>query len=598
MDLFQAHTATLLQPFFRGLDRADTFYDVWDELDARRMIEAGLVKPMGTDAISRALARLYLGNGREIIVQELMKRYPRSWEKMPVAPLAYPRLWARSDSGAYAQPATRYLVDGEGATLDADAPLGEAFGVVLDKSRHDEKMQEAELRAMCGVRTVFVHVGYFPATDGEPGYCTEHIYWPHDVAVVTLPTAPSEEGAIVFVALRQTAPGMREQWLLYKRDLVTAEDGTVDLLGWQTAVYTAEQGAVTWQEYAGKLLPVVALRIEQPDGGFWPAPNHDAYHQSVGLNVNRANMEQVTDLQAHSLMAVSSDTYDEREQPVGPDAVMKLRAGENAQWITPSPAFDAMRENIDEKQRAIATVNGNNPNAYSAKATQPESGIARIIANLPHEQRLKQLRPVVKRFDERVCRVLLDVSDAFDDEVPLFGEVVRPRVELGQTPMYEDPEVKQRRALIDLEKGVMTLAEYAVEVGRYSSIDDAVADGIPNERRAAASAGAAPRSGGGVMDALLAGVDVEREDAPAVEAEAPAVAAPAAEAQAITVNELTLGIERLGRLGDMEGLNALRAKLAAVLGVPAPAPIESGELAEEAEVVNDAIGTAPRRPGA
>ena len=459
-------------------------------------------------------------------------------------------------------------------------------------------MQEAELRAMCGVRTVFLHIGFFPSTDGEPGYCTEHLYWPHDVAVVTLPTAPSEEGAIVFVALRQTAPGMREQWLLYKRDLVSNEDGTVDLLGWQTALFTATQGAVTWSEYAGKLLPVVALRIEQPDGGFWPAPNHDAYHQSVGLNINRANMEQVTDLQAHSVMAISSDTYDEKEQPVGPDAVLRLRNGENAQWITPSPAFEAMRENVDEKQRAIATVNGNNPGAYSAKAAQPESGIARIIANLPHEQRLKQLRPVVKRFDERVCRVLLDVSDAFDDDVPLFGEVVRPRVELGQTPMYEDPEAKQRRALIDLEKGVLTLAEYAVEVGRYSSIDDAVADGIPNERRAAASAGGAmgaPRSGG-VMDALLAGVDVGREEASTINTEAPAVAAPVADEQTISVNELTLGIERLGRLGDIEGLNALRAKLAAVLGVPAPAPIESEDLAQEAEVVNEAIDGQPGRP--
>lgn len=561
MDLFASQTRIALAPFFAGLNRSDSSPELWSGLDVQKLIALASVKPMGTDAASRALARLYLGNGREIIVQELMRRYPRSWESMPVAPLAYPRLWARSDSGAYASPASRYLVGDDKQSMK-EGPATEAFDDVLDRARHDEQMQEAELRAMCGVRTVFAHVGWLEGIDGDPGRPLIHLYWPHDVVVLTLPTAPSEPESIVFVALRQTAPGKDETWLCYKRDVDADDEGAFALGSWQTTVFDSRQEAAAWTEYAGKLLPVVALRTEQPDGGFWPSVDHDALAQSIGLNVNRSNMEQVTDLQAHSLLTISADEYEEKEQPVGPDAVLKFRSGGSAQWLTPAPAFEAMRENIDEKQRAIATVRGNNPSAYSAKTSQPESGIARVIANLPHENRLKQLRPIIRRFDERVCRVVMDVADAYDDSVPLFGEGVRPRVELGATPTYEDPEAKQRMALIDLDMGVISPAEYAVQRGLYSSVAAATDDGLLGERRAAA-------------------VHVPDGD------ERQTTATP--EAAAINVNEITLGIERLGRLGDIDGLNALRAKLADLLGAPRPTPITSEDLADEAEVVNEAM---------
>jgi hypothetical protein len=529
MDLFASRTLELLGPFLRGIDRADTEPDRWSEKTIKDLLATGLVKPLNTDDISRRLARLYVGNGRAIVSEELQRRYPRSANVMPNAPMAYPRLWARSDAGAYASPASRYLVGDDGQPIPTDSEQAASFAEVLDLARHQEVMTEVEQRAMCGVRTAFVHVGWFPAIDDEPGRCLLHIYWPHDIAVITLPQHPSEEQAIIFLALRQTAPGQRERWVAYKRDIIT-NDGAdeLDLGGWQRTIYTQDDNFVEWEEHGGKMLPVASLRIEQPDGGFWPPVNRDALDQAVGLNVNRSNLEYVTDIQAHSQMVISSDTYDEKDQPVGPGSTVKLRSGETAQWITPSPDFDAMRANVEEKQRSIATINGNNPNAYSSTTQQPESGIARVIANIPHEQRLKSLRPVVARFDERVCRLIMDTHDAFDPDRPIFG-VLRPRVDLGDSPAYEDPEAKQRRALVDLDAGVISLAEYAVETGRYETVDDAVAAGLPDVPRAAEQQGA-----GGPPANL---------------------------------NEITLGIERLARSGDVDGVNALRDQLASLFGV-------------------------------
>lgn len=53
----------------------------------------------------------------------------------------------------------------------------------------------------------------------------------------------------------------------------------------------------------------------------------------------------------------------------------------------------------------------------------------------------------------------------------------------------------------------------------------------------------------------------------------------------VSINELTLGIDRIGKLGDVDTLNILRAALARKLGVPFPGPIGPEQLAANAAPV-------------
>ncbi len=79
------------------------------------------------------------------------------------------------------------------------------------------------------------------------------------------------------------------------------------------------------------------------------------------------------------------------------------------------------------------------------------------------------------------------------------------------------------------------------------------------------------------------------QDAPASEASEDAEAAEGGADGSvlgdITINEITLGIERLGRLGDIDALNILRRALAQKLGVPYSGDVDAGDLATEAATV-------------
>jgi hypothetical protein len=226
-----------------------------------------------------------------------------------------------------------------------------------------------------------------------------------------------------------------------------------------------------------------------------------------------------------------------------------------------------MRSSRDQSLREIATTKGTNPASYSANAQTQESGVARMIANIPHERRLRELRPVFTAFEEQqLLPALIDVHDSFGPAT--IGEGVRPRVMLAEPLSYEDTEAKQRRLLVDLDQGVISKARYAVEMGHFATIEDAVAAGLSNDL---GSQGLARAVAGEVMTAPA-------EDG-------------------VDVNQLTLGIERLGRLGDVDALNVLRAQLAAKLGSTI-SPVTAEQLARGATPLAEVEqGIAPAEDG-
>jgi hypothetical protein len=505
--LFADQTSVIIDIIRAGANRSTSVAEAWSAARVQDLLAVdAALRPPGQAQDSRAFAQRYLGNQEGIIRAALRKRYPLSAASMPIAPLPYIREWARKDSGAYQQEPQRYLVAKADRSVVEDPAMRDAYDRLLESSRISEVAPESERRARTGVKGSAVHVGYLPPIGDEPGRPLIRHYWPHDVAVVCHPSYPGEDEAAVFVAFRQASRSRSsatvniETWRCYKRDFVEDESGLVVEWGaWQEATWSSDNETAVWEEYAGTVAPWASLRLEPPDGGYWPAAERDSYLLADELNTSRSNLEYVTDLQAHSNMVITSDTYDETEQPVGPDVPVKLRSGDGAAWITPSPALVEMRDGIAEKQRSIGAARGNDPNTYSAKPGPAESGIARLVSQFPHELTLREAREAVRRFDERLCRVLLDVADAFDVDLPLFGTEVRPRTELSPSVVFEDPSAKQSRALLNLQEGAISPAEYVVEVGIMSSLAAATEAGYSDIARLRAPASPVPS----VADALV-----------------------------------------------------------------------------------------------
>jgi len=132
--------------------------------------------------------------------------------------------------------------------------------------------------------------------------------------------------------------------------------------------------------------------------------------------------------------------------------------------------------------------------------------------------------------------------------------------------------------ILDLESAVRFIA------GSFK-IEDV--DGVIQRIRAEEAAKDAA-----LQSELLAGANVPPDPA-ASKPDAPPVD-PLAD---VTINEITLGIDRLGKLGDVDSLNILRAALARKLGVPYPGPIGPDQLAAAAAPVTVATSTGGAPPG-
>jgi len=490
MDLFASQVPSLFVGISAGANRSTPLTpEAWSTATVREVLTLDAQRrPYGQLAASRGYAARYLGDQRGIIDALLRVRYPRSADRMHPAPIGYTRMWARADSGGYQQEPDRYLVDVEGERIASD-DMQAASDTQLERARISEVAPEAERRAATGTKCAVVHVAHIPALDLDAARATLTHYWPHDAVVVCHPAYPSEESASIFVALRQVgaidSEGMIvDRWLCYRRDYTDDDRGMPASWGtWQVATWTDKDASTTWEEYEGTLVPAVVLRLEPGDGGFWPAPDVDSMRSADQLNMSRANEDLILGLQAHSHLVISDDTYDEQMANISPDGVTVLKSGSSAQYLTPAPAFDAMKASIEETQRAIAAARGNDPNAYAARTGAPESGIARLVAKFPHELTLRERREALRRFDERLSRTILDVVDTFDPDAPSFGLEVRCRTDLAPSVVFEDPSAKLARAQQLLDAGAISSAEFVVEVGRYRTLEEAKRAGYSDDAR-------------------------------------------------------------------------------------------------------------------
>jgi hypothetical protein len=221
----------------------------------------------------------------------------------------------------------------------------------------------------------------------------------------------------------------------------------------------------------------------------------------------------------------------------------------------------------------VAVARGNDASAYSATPGPAESGIARIVAKFPHELALRESREAVRRFDERLCRLVMDVTDSWGDTA--FGDQVAPRTVLAASVVFEDPGAKQQRAVVNLDVGAISPAQYAVEIGLFPSVEKAAEAGYST---LAAMQG--PAVIASVSSSLASAVPL-------------AAAAPTTEpAPAPTINELTLAIERSGRLGDVTTLNMLRRKLAEVLGSTYAGDVTAADLGIGAALADPEVAAA------
>lgn len=454
------------------------------------------------DSVVRGIAQRYAGDQQTIVRGALEKAYPRTGSKMPIDPINWMRFFARQDSGVYQAPAKRELVEGEdGAPIDPADPRAMAFAEALDDIAVEVLMPEAERRAATGVRACVVVCGWQRIGVDDPGECAAHLYWPHDVVTICHPSAPSEDEALWFVALRQardSTDGAADVWWVWSREFVEDEAGALVRFGPWTHRRVSEDTlkSTPTETYEG-ILPIAFLRTEAPSGGFWPEPDRDVLLNIDNLNVSRSNRQHVVNMQAHAQAIYSGITRETKELVGGPDSVIAIGSGESMQYLTPSADHAAIEASASRDLQELGVSRGNSPDAYSVTPGAPQSGVSRIIANAPHDQRIEEQRPIFEDFEEsELLPIVIDLLARFSPEAPAdFGDAV-PSVMLGRAKSYEDDASKTQRVLDLLSAKIIDEADARVMLGLSSSRADAQA--YLEQSRAPVVAMGAPRLVGGV----------------------------------------------------------------------------------------------------
>ncbi len=463
--------------------------------ELRVALDAGRrAKPLRFDETVSGMAQRYRGDQQEIIRAALSRRYPHAGE-MPINPINWLAFWARSDAGVYVADAERFLEARDGTEVARDDPRAVGLARALDDLGLQTVMPELERRVLTGVKSAVVELGWRKADEADEGTPVANLYWPSDVSVICHPSAPNDDRSIMVCALRQTAASAGpdvETWWVWSRQPTENLDGSVKSWGpwFHVRISTDGKHASLPVEYPGKLLPICFLRLEQADGGFWPMPERDTIVQVDELNIGRSNEQHTVDLQAHGQAVYEGNSLEMEDILTGPDRVIKVGLGETFTAVNFQPHLEEMSATRAGMLREVAVSRSNNTDAYATTPTVAVSGISRAIANLPHDQRVRELRPIFRRFEEkRLLPVVLEHLELFAGYYPeQTGDLV-PRVAFGVPKDYEELDAKQRRHAEDLKLGAINLPRYCVLMGLD---ENEVAAATRLATMAAAAAGADP----------------------------------------------------------------------------------------------------------
>jgi hypothetical protein len=145
---------------------------------------------------------------------------------------------------------------------------------------------------------------------------------------------------------------------------------------------------------------------------------------------------------------------------------------------------------------------GNSPDAYVVEPGAPQSGVARLIANAPHDQRIAEQRPIFVDFERsELLPIVLDLLERFSPEAPASFEGCYPQVTLGPVRAYEDDAARTQRALDLLAAKIIDEADARVMLGL--SATRAEAQAYLSSVAAAAPGAAAAVTAGGQLAGLL-----------------------------------------------------------------------------------------------
>jgi hypothetical protein len=429
--------------------------------DLQKLLSAGRkTRSIGYDEKSKGITQRYSGNQQNLLKKALEKRYPRTFDKMPIDPVNWIKFFAVQDSGVYENPAKRTLVDLSGQELDSTDERAMMFKTALDELVIESQLKAMERRANTGIHASVIAISN-RIIDGV-SKIVSNLYWTHEVVALAHSAAPDDADALYFVALKQDENYKGSSiWQVWTRDF-SEDTGQLKFGNWSYRRVSEEGDFSTPpQEYFGRL-PIAFLSTEIKST-FWPDLDEDVSLNVDNLNIVRSNRQHVIDMQAHGMRIYRGVQRETSEIESGPDSIMQIGANEFLDAINFNANHEAIEASATRDLNELGVSRGNSPDAYAVKPIVTQSGIAKVIANAPHAQRIEDQKNFYVAFEQnQLLPIILDVIEFYDPRFSGSFIDVMPKVELGRKTIFEDDKILADRVQIMRNMKVIDRADARV----------------------------------------------------------------------------------------------------------------------------------------
>lgn len=548
-----------------------------EELD--KLLDAGRkAKPAGYDSHQRKVRKYYEGNQKGSLKSVLAKRYPKTHQKMTPVCLNIVKPAAELDAQCYRQEPERWIeingerpgeeyIDDDGekqVKLEKELPRQERFQEVIRISRLRHVLAEAERRCMAA-KTIFGRVAWDKTyeTLGYGARIKIDLFWPADVWVIPNPSAPScLWAAYGLIAKIQSESDDDEDWYEVWTRAFSQSGDDVSVGPWimeQVSTKGRSRGLIT---YPLPDLPWFVMTDGMTNTSCFHDIERDLVEQQDAVNVGLTNWWYKDDMQGHGQVVITGHHQRKGQDMVGgPGAVWFLDEGAVAQVLNHNHDMTTM-QGLEKNLRMLGITRRQSPDAWATEPGPPLSGVSRIVQNIaPNEKREERMEQFQENEEEWILRILIGIADTWGTTYlggTIGGSGVQPRVRFQEPKQYEEPEAKRLRARNMEVDGWISSAHAAVMGGGHRTLNDAKLAGLSDTIQPWQSSMTAGVEQGVQVDTPTTTEMNEYEEA------GPASKSDLSE---VTLNELSLTVERAARVGDMKLLNAARRELMKRLGI-------------------------------
>lgn len=473
---------------------------------------ASSAKPDGYDKHHADLSDLYHGHQEELTKIEMMRRFPKTWDKMPIETVGIVRRVAQEDATAYTQPPERWIEvgglypkasdePGKGETSDPKAVEKQTqFQDVVERARVHQVLREAERRLMVS-EVVFLRMGWRDKVYGQQSsfddVVTLHPYWPHQVNVVCHHSDPSNmDRAYLLVATVMGAGG--EKWFEVWRREYMEEDGKLVGFGeWIAEMWPAYKDEKDLREpyllYGDGQYPLRLPWLVMRDGiathGVYLDGGRDLVGTQLNLNAMYSDHYYTVDIHGHPRLYASSDKLVQNPASIkfGPGNFLAVPTGDSVGAIA-SDVTDVIMRTASERLRALAVQRSQPSHRYDTEQNTVLSGVARKVEDIPSNRARTERIEQYRDFEESVLLpAMVEIADYWGeytiahDKAGNLDESITYHVRFEDLPEYESEQVKEQYAAALLDRSAISKAHYAVLAGAYRNIKEAQDAGLSAE---------------------------------------------------------------------------------------------------------------------